>query len=351
MINSVGALATQLYYTVYFSRGRRGAAPPGAKVMQVSELRANEPMAWASLPYSELLKLKRNDREPLQLQALQLRFDRLRGRIPALEILADKQGIAHIRNFDDALAVAFDHRVYKSYPMSLIEKREFKRFTAWLQRLTTHDLRRGPTRAACDSVDGWLEPARRARHDHRSLDRHDRQAELRPPLAQRMAAWKVSTYFESTRAATGVDRRKRHIPTFYPGYRGGHQTMLKMLSAVQRRSRPAVWSSYHTALRLRTMSSDLLSLAARLQSAEDKGELERCGLDPRCSSSARTDRGRPAPRRDLEAWFTKLAEEYRGQRVRIGGTFADLTGRHHGQGEGHQVRVRARLRDVSAAAA
>ena len=290
--------------------------------MQVSELRANEPMAWASLPYSELLKLKRNDREPLQLQALQLRFDRLRGRIPALEILADKQGIAHIRNFDDALAVAFDHRVYKSYPMSLIEKRDFKRLTAWLQRLTTFDLSAVPLEGL-DSVDAWLD----------RLDQHGMvighstgttgKLSFVPRSRIEKPAW-ISSYFECFAAAAGVDPRKTRMHSFFPGYRGGHHMMVKMVTMFAAESLGGL-DSHHT-LYDYSVSSDLMSLAGRLQSAEDKGELQRLQIDPKLLEQRRElierSRRRDA---DLEAWFLKMAQEYRGRQVRIGGTFADLT--------------------------
>jgi hypothetical protein len=69
-----------------------------------------------------------------------------------------------------------------------------------------------------------------------------------------------------------------------------------------------------------------MSLAGRLQSAEDSGELERLKIDPRVLAQRQElierSRRRDA---DLEAWFLKMAEEYRGKRARIGGTFADLT--------------------------
>src|SRR4029077_7989791 len=90
-------------------------------------------------------------------------------------------------------------------------------------------------------------------------------------------AWDAS-YSEGTRATTGVDSKTDFMPTFFPGYRGGHQMALKMqtLFMVPSSGGP---EEYHT-LYSTAFSSDLMSLAARLQSAEDKGELDRLGLDP-----------------------------------------------------------------------
>jgi hypothetical protein len=81
---------------------------------------------------------------------------------------------------------------------------------------------------------------------------------------------------------------------------------------------------YHT-LYQTPVSSDLMSLAVRLQSAEDKGELDRLGLDPALLAK-REEMIAQGRRRadDLEAWFAKMIDQYRGRRVKIGGSAADL---------------------------
>src|SRR5690606_19645667 len=81
---------------------------------------------------------------------------------------------------------------------------------------------------------------------------------------------------------------------------------------------------YHT-LYQTPVSSDLMSLAVRLQSAEDKGELDRLGLDPALLTK-REEMIAQGRRRadDLEAWFAKMIDQYRGRRVKIGGSAADL---------------------------
>jgi hypothetical protein len=285
-------------------------------------LPVDNPAAWARLPYSELLQLPRKDREPLQLAALQRRFEQLRERIPALRILADKQGIARIGTLDEALAVAFDHRVYKSYPLSLIENRDFKRLTAWLQRLTTNDLTSLPLEGL-DSVDAWLDRL----DEHGMLVGHSTgttgKLSFVPRSRVEWPAW-LSSYFEAFTAAAGVDPRKVKLQSFFPGYRSGHHMMVKMVTLFARESLGGL-ESHHT-LYDYGVSSDLMSLAGRLQSAEDKGELERLKIDPRVLAQRRElierSRRRDA---DLEAWFLKMAQAHRGQRVRIGGTFADLT--------------------------
>jgi hypothetical protein len=290
--------------------------------VRISELKAEDPANWAQLPYAQLLQLPRDQRVPLQLAALQRRFDAQRNRIPALRILADKQGIERIRNLDDALAVAFDHRVYKSYPMSLIEKRDFKRLTQWLQRLTTHDLSTMPL-DGLDSVDAWLD-----RLDaHGMLIGHSTGTTGKLSFVPRSLTEKpiwVNTYFEAFYASAGVDPRKTVLDSFFPGYRFGHHMMVKMVTMFARESLGGL--DHHHTLYNYPVSSDLMSLAGRLQSAENRGELESLNIPPKLLEQRRElierSRNRDA---DLEAWFLKMAEEYRGKRVRIGGTFADLT--------------------------
>src|SRR4029450_9015161 len=81
---------------------------------------------------------------------------------------------------------------------------------------------------------------------------------------------------------------------------------------------------YHTLYQTH-ISSDLMSLAGRMQSAEDRGELEKLGLDP-ALLKARETMIMQAKRRlqDLEEFFSKLTEEFRGRRIKLGGTAGDL---------------------------
>ena len=81
---------------------------------------------------------------------------------------------------------------------------------------------------------------------------------------------------------------------------------------------------YHTLYQTH-ISSDLMSFAGRMQVAEDRGELHKLGLDP-ALLTARDEMIAQAKRRDtdIEAWFFKLFEEFRGKRVKLGGSFGDL---------------------------
>jgi hypothetical protein len=136
-------------------------------------------------------------------------------------------------------------------------------------------------------------------------------------------AWSTA-YFELLRALTGVDFRTETIPYFTSNYRRGHQMMMKMQYLFTQAS--AGGDENRHCLYDHAISADLLSLMGRFRAAEERGELEKLEIDPRLLEERRQliEAGQNREH-DLEVWFTKLAEEYRGQRVRIGGSFPDLT--------------------------
>lgn len=280
------------------------------------------PGSWTQYKYERLLQLELKDVEPLQLAALQLRFAQMKDSVAALERLAKKQEVTRIDNFGDALPLFFDHRVYKSYPLSLIETRDFPKLTAWLNRLTMHDLRTMDL-SGLRSLDGWLDRL----ESYGMMVGHSTgttgKLSFIPRSLVEWPAWK-SGYTEVTRASTGVDPTKDFLPTFVAAYRGGHQMGLKMMSLF---NIPAAGGpdNYHT-LYQTAVSADLMSLAGRMQAAEDKGELDRLGLDPVLLQKRQEmiEQGRRREQ-DLQAWFSKLIEEFRGRRVKISGTFGDLT--------------------------
>src|ERR1700722_4690266 len=87
--------------------------------------------AWAAEPFESTLALDSEQVQDAQLQALVQRFERLRPGGAALDQLATRQGVDRVQSLDDAAPLLFDHRVYKSYPLSLVERRQFDRLTSW----------------------------------------------------------------------------------------------------------------------------------------------------------------------------------------------------------------------------
>jgi hypothetical protein len=277
--------------------------------------------AWTERPLAELLALSAADVRDLQREALTRRFETLRPRLEALDKLAGQQGVDRVHDVDDVLPVLFDHRVYKSYPLSLIEKRQFPRLTAWLNRLTTHGLTDVPLDGV-NSVDDWLSRL----DEHGMIMGHSTgttgKLSFIPRSRAEFPAWR-NDHFASLLMASGLDFRKEKIHNFAAGYRYGHQMMAKqgMLFGAE----TAGGEDYRHMLYDYRISSDLLSLAGRMHAAEERGELDQLDIDPRILEERKQLIEAARHREeDLQLWFEKLAVEFRGQRVLVGGTSADM---------------------------
>jgi hypothetical protein len=285
------------------------------------KLSHGDPASWLDEGIHPLLALSAREVEEAQIAVLRMRYEQLKGSVAALEKLVKRQGVAGIDSIGDALPLFFDHRVYKSYPLAIIEKRDLAKLTQWLGRLTTHDLT-AMSLEGLTTIDGWLTRL----DEFGMLVGHSTgttgKLSFVPRSQSEFAGWERA-YNGAQQATTGVDPHKEFVPTFFPGYRGGHHMMLKMLGLF---GIPAAGGPehYHT-LYQGYISSDLSSLAGRMQSAEDRGELAQLGLDPALleAREALIAQGRRREA-DMDAWFTKLMEEYRGKRVKIGGTAGDL---------------------------
>lgn len=284
-------------------------------------LMPDNPAAWTYRRFEDLYAIPREAREQLQLEALRINFDRLRDRVPALKKLADRQGVERIDKLEDVLPVCFDHRVLKNYPIQIIENRDFAKLTAWLNKLTVHDLLKVDL-TGLRTIEEWLD--RLSAYGMLVTYSSGTTGKLSfvPRSLDEFGPWKFH-FYSVTRAASGVDPWTTRLPTFFPGYRGGHQTMLRMMSMFNMEMAGGP-ENYHT-LYDSHIPADLMALSGRLQAAEDRGEIERLGLDKDLLEQRQQMLAQGRRReQDMEAWFGKLIREFKGQRVKIGGTFADL---------------------------
>ena len=288
--------------------------------MAISLLPDN-PAAWTYRRWDELMAIPREEREKLQLEAVQINFRRLRNRIPALKKLADRQGVDTIDKIEDILPVCFDHRVLKNYPIQIIENRDFPKLTQWLGKLTAHDLSRIDL-TGLKTIEEWLGRLEAFGMLVTYSSGTTGKLSFVPRSYDEFGPWKFH-YYNVTEAASGINCWDNHMPTFFPGYRGGYQTMLKMMTLFNREMAGGD-ANYYT-LYDTHIPADLMALSGRLQSAEDKGEIASLGLDPALleQRQAMLAQGRSRDG-DLEAWFGKLIDRFKGQKVKIGGTFSDL---------------------------
>ena len=93
-------------------------------------LSADKPETWIEQGFEALFALSWRDCEAVQNEALVKRFESLKGSVAALAKLAKREGISSIDRAEDALPLLFDHRIYKSYPLALIENRNIPKLNA-----------------------------------------------------------------------------------------------------------------------------------------------------------------------------------------------------------------------------
>jgi hypothetical protein len=288
--------------------------------MAISLLPDN-PAAWTYRSWDDLMAIPREEREKLQIEAVRINFHRLRDRIPALKKLADRQGVDTIDRIEDILPVCFDHRVLKNYPIRIIENRDFAKLTTWLDKLTAHDLTQIDL-TGLTTIEEWL--GRLEAYGMLVTYSSGTTGKLSfvPRSQDEFGPWKFHFYNVNI-ASGGVNHWNTKLPTFFPGYRGGYQTMLKMMSMFNMEM--AGGPEHYYTLYDTHIPADLMALSGRLQSAEDKGEIASLGLEPALleQRDKMLEQGRRREQ-DMEAWFSKLIEQFKGQRVKIGGTFSDL---------------------------
>ena len=285
------------------------------------ELDPAHPENWAACGWQALYEMSWRDCEEVQAAALKKRFERFHGQLPAFDKLAAKEGITSIDGVEDALPLMFDHRVFKNYPLSLIETRNIPKLHAWLGRLTTHDLS-GMDLSGLTTIEAWLDRLDEFGMIVTTSSGTTGKLSFVPRSQTEYPAWE-RVYLSMLHAATGVDPYTDPVETFAPSYRGGHQTALKVTMLFNTLAAGGA-EHYHTLYQTH-MSADLMSLAGRMQAAEDRGELDKLGLDP-ALLAARQDmlalaKSRP---QDLKDWFNTLFEDYRGKRVKISGLGGDM---------------------------
>ena len=287
----------------------------------LSELLQN-PSSLVDLSNEELFNLNPDLVEQIQLSGAQQRFDYFYSRINSLKKLIDAQKISRIDNLNDLAPILFQHTVYKSYPLTLIEKRQFPVLTQWLDKLTVHDLSSISTES-CKSIDSWLETienqsAIKIVHSTGTTGK----LSFLPRSENEMENFKKA-FFLFVEALTGVDPNQTTMPVFFPGFSDGRQLAQRVLS----RFGPILAGSkdeYHTAIP-GFLSADFMSLAGRLQSAKAKGELGKLQMLKALSYNKgeliRLKKNRP---KQMKTFFQNMVTNYRGKQVFLLGTIGSL---------------------------
>jgi hypothetical protein len=279
--------------------------------------------AWTRLIPDRLYDMADEDIEAAQLAAAQRRFEQLVARIPMLRKLAAEQAVDRIQTADDLAKLLFRHNVYKSYPLSLLERGDFQRLTRWLGGLTTCDLT-GVDASRCEGIDEWI-------------DLLDRDTEIRlvhssgttgklsflPRTENEYALIDLEVwrhYFEGFRAEgenriDGIEQMPIVNPGYASGALAGQRRLTQIVKHWHRRRPVPVISLLPT-----RMSADALSLGGRIRAAEARGELGQVRLSPQLLSRREEflAQAKEAPHR-MDAFLDAIAG-LEGQRVMMFGT-------------------------------
>ncbi len=268
--------------------------------------------------------LSRAEIDTFQKHWIQKRFDQLKDKILFLNKLAREHDIAAINDIDDVLPLLLGHTVYKSYPMSYLERNRFDKLTKWLAGLISIDIS-DVDASSITCIDDWMDlldeqtPLMLFNSSGTTgklsfMPRTRSQAEQTAILvANMMRDWDGPN--------SRTDMVKHNRPLINPGYRYGGGTGPR-LAGVQV---DLFAGGDDNALFLypdTRMSADLQSLAGRIRVAEAKGELGALEISPallqRREEFQARERNRP------QAMATFLEEAYRrfgGQDVYIGAIY------------------------------
>lgn len=231
--------------------------------------------------YSDGFDVSGKELEAFYLAAAKKKFSEMRGKIPTLKRLADEQEVTDIDGLDDLVKVLFPHTVYKSYPLSYLEKNRFSRLTKWLNGLTAVDLS-GFDASECQSIDEWIDLLDR-KSDIRIYHSSGTTGKLsflpRTVPESEGSAWILRNMIRDWYGKnSGPDLVESPMPLVFPSYKGGYQTMLRTTEV--QKELFGITDENSLYLYEDRMSADVASLAGRIRAAESKGELGALTLNP-----------------------------------------------------------------------
>jgi hypothetical protein len=274
--------------------------------------------------YERMHSLEKRDLEALQLAGLKMRFEQLRNRVPMLKKLADEIGVFEINSPEDVVPLLFNHTVYKSYPISFLEKNRFTQMNQWLQKLTTVDLS-GIDVSKCEGIDEWI--AVLDAETPLNL-RHSSGTTGTVSFLPRTKAEAEKHYFDSLLGlfqTNGLTPPTRDKPVEFhvlsPNYRSGTSAHLRGRALTIKYLCNGDESKLHV-LYPYDQSADLMFLAGRMRAAEAKGELDRLQVSPALlARKADFDKLQKSMASDLKKFISETLTNLRGEQIYLRGTW------------------------------
>jgi hypothetical protein len=278
------------------------------------------PSAIADNGFDLNFKLSRREIDDYQLHWVKTRFNQLKDKIPVLRKLSQEHGIVAVDDLNDVLPLLLGHTVYKSYPMSYLERNRFDKLTKWLAGLITIDISHVDA-TSVTTIDDWMDLLDRetplmlfnssgTTGKLSFLPRTKDQARLMTVLVSNMMRdWRGTN--------TADDMIAHHRPFLSPGYRYGGATAQRMAGYQVELYAGGEENALFLYPHIR-MSADIQSLAGRMRVAEAKGELGSLEISPalleRREQFLELERQRPQA---MERFMAEAERRFGGQDVYV----------------------------------
>jgi len=235
---------------------------------------------------------------------------------PISAIMNNRAG-QEIAEHSDIAAFLLEHEVYKSYPLSFIEKGQYDRLTTWLSRLTTHDLSSVDAKS-CTSIDEWIDEVD-AKTPIRLMHSSGTTGKLsfipRSTLEQDTWLKAIFGYFNNFGYEENVTIGEfQQAPFIYMGYRHGATAHNRLIESaeLQLYGNPSMIYTLYPG----RMSAEVLALGGRLQAADASGARGEIQLTPslrRLRDAYLEEKDQTSLR--TETFFDRIATELRGKPI------------------------------------
>lgn len=292
-----------------------------------AEQLGREPHRLAELTTTEKYSFSAETLADIQLAGLRTRFNELIDAMPVLARFADANGLKEVGSLEDGALLLFPHTLYKSYPLSAIEKNRFDVLTRWLGSLTVVDLS-AVEATPCESLDDWviaLDTKSEVRLKHSS----GTTGKLSFIPANTAESRTAAIYFlrklqgfgdEPDASLDGVVG----LPVISLAARKGAMAASRQVDVIVEHLYNGDESKIYS-LNPGRVSADLLSLGGRLEGAAAKGELGKLQLAP--GLLARRDefiRQQADQGAMMRRFYERIEAELKGQRVIVSGILTAL---------------------------
>ena len=266
--------------------------------------------------YTKMQTIPRSRLQELQLGGLQYRFDRLRDCIPMLKKLSDNQGITEIAEVDDMVPLLFEHTMYKSYPPSLLENGQFTKINQFLNKLVNIDLSTIDV-SHCTTIDEWMETM--DRESPLLICHSSGTSGTMSFLPISKHEWdkfgkSVRVTFVQNLGDDPTEVYKDEFYAIYPYYRyggSGHVRQCEYFVKHITGSEDRLFTAYPG-----RMSSDLLYLGAKLQSAAARGTLGQLKVSDRMLQRKKEyEEAQADIPKHMENFFAELVDKLKGKRI------------------------------------